>query len=149
MIKHMKGAQGNAFYKPSSNNSEIDVSRLVGNALVEAVRRVRRARKWHLVDPLSKAFIGAYLMMRLTRVRSVQLIKVLVKTVKKLRDLVLEAYIPIKAGVREAWSLSALASGWGHPSAKSWRNDKAFILYHAITLKWLSRLFGRAVLNEP
>ena len=145
----MKGARDNASCKPSVDNSEIDVGRLVGNALVEAVRRVRRARRWHLVDPLSKAFIRAYLMMKLTRVRSVQLIKVLVKTVKKLRDLVLEAYIPIKAGVREAWSLSALASSWGHPSAESWRNDKAFILYHAMTLKWLSGLFGRAVLNEP
>ena len=143
----MKGARDNASCKSSVDNSEIDVGRLVGNALVEAVRRVRRVRRWHLVDPLSKAFIRAYLMMKLTRVRSVQLIKVLVKTVKKLRDLVLEAYIPIKAGVREAWNLSALASGWGHPSAESWRNDKAFILYQAITLKWLSRLFGKMLLN--
>jgi len=145
----MKGAQGNAFYKPSSNNSEIDVSRLVGNALVEAVRRVRRARKWHLVDPLSKAFIEAYLMMKLTRVRSVQLIKALVKTLKKLKELVLEDRIPVKGGIMQAWKFSMIASGWGHPSAESWRNDKAFILYQAMTLKWLSRLFGRAVLNEP
>ena len=143
----MKGAQGNVSSNPLAHNSEIDVGRLVGDALVEAIRRVKRARLWHLVDPLSKAFIKAYLMMKLTRVRSIQLIKVLVKTVKKLRDLILEAYIPIKAGVREAWNLSALASGWGHPSAESWRNDKAFILYQAITLKWLSRLFGKMLLN--
>ena len=101
------------------------------------------------MDSLSKAFIKACLMMKLTRIRSVQLIKILVKTIKMLRDLISEAYVPIRAGIRQAWSLSALASSWGHLSAESWRNDRAFILYHAMTLKWLSRLLGRAVLNEP
>ena len=66
-----------------------------------------------------------------------------------LRDLLSEVYIPIRAGIRQAWSLSALASSWGHPSAETWRNNRAFILYHAMTLELLSRLFGRAVLNEP
>ena len=133
----------------SINSSEIDVSKLVREALIKAVRRVKRARRWYLVDSLSKAFIKACLMMKLTRIRSVQLIKVLVKTIKMLRDLISEAYIPIRAGIRQAWSLSALASSWGHLSAESWRNNRAFILYHAMTLKWLSRLLGRAVLNEP
>ena len=140
--------RGHALDSFSVNGSEIDVSKLVREALVKAVRRVKRARKWYFVDSLSKAFIKACLMMKLTRIRSMQLIKVLVKTIKMLRDLVSEAYIPIRAGIRQAWSLSALASNWGHPSAKTWRNNRAFILYHAMTLKLLSRLFGRAVLNE-
>ena len=101
------------------------------------------------MDPLSKAFIRAYLIMKPTKVRSLQLIKTLVKTIKKLRDLISEARIPIKAGIRKAWRLSALASSWGHPSAENWKNDKVFILYQATTLKWLSRLFGRGILNEP
>ena len=132
-----------------ADDSEIGVTGLVSDALVEAVRRVKRARRWYLVDSLSKAFIRACLMMKPTRIRSVQLIKVLVKTIKMLRDLVSEAYIPIRAGIRQAWSLSALASSWGHPGAESWRNDRAFILYQAMTLKWLSKLFGRVILNEP
>ena len=144
----MRGAQTNAFSTLSTDDSEMDVSRLIGSALVEAVRRVKRARRWHLVDPLSKAFIRAYLIMKPTKVRSLQLIKTLVKTIKKLRDLISEARIPIKAGIRKAWRLSSLASSWGHPSAENWRNDKVFILYQAITLKWLSRLFGRGILNE-
>jgi len=147
-MMYMKSAQYNALSIPLVDNSVMDVGRLIANALVEAVRRVRRARRWYLVDPLSKAFIRAYLIMKLSRVKSVQLIKTLVKTIKKLRDLISEAYVPIKAGIREAWNLSALASNWGHPGAESWRNDKAFIVYQAITLKWLSRLFGRAILSE-
>jgi len=145
----MRGAQTDAFSTLSTDDSEMDVSRLIGSALVEAVRRVKRARRWHLVDPLSKAFIRAYLIMKPTRVRSLQLIKTLVKTIKKLRDLISEARIPVKAGIREAWNLSSLASSWGHPSAENWRNDKVFILYQAITLKWLSKLLGRGILNEP
>ena len=124
------------------------VAKVLWENLVKVVKRVKRARRWYLVDSLSKAFIRACLMMKLTRIRSVQLIKVLVKTIKMLRDLVSEAYIPIRAGIRQAWSLSALASSWGHPGAESWRNDRAFILYQAMTLKWLSKLFGRAILNE-
>ena len=139
----MRGAQTDAFSTLFTDDSEMDVSRFIGSALVEAVRRVKRARKWHLVDPLSKAFIRAYLIMKPTKVRSLQLIKTLVKTIKKLRDLISEARSPIKAGIRKAWRLSSLASSWGHPSAENWRNDKAFILYHAMTLKWLSRLFGK------
>ena len=144
----MRGAQTDAFSTLSTDDSEMDVSRLIGSALVEAVRRVKRARRWHLVDPLSKAFIRAYLIMKPTKVRSLQLIKTLVKTIKKLRDLISEARIPIKAGIRKAWRLSSLASSWGYPNAENWKNDKAFILYQATTLKWLSRLFGRGILNE-
>ena len=144
----MRGAQTDTFSTLPTDDSEMDVSRFIGSALVEAVRRVKRARKWHLVDPLSKAFIRAYLIMKPIKVRSLQLIKTLVKTIKKLRDLILEARIPIKAGIRKAWRLSSLASSWGHPSAENWRNDKAFILYQAITLKWLSKLFGGVVFNE-
>ena len=125
------------------------VAKVLWENLVKVVKRVKRARRWYLVDSLSKAFIRACLMMKPTRIRSVQLIKVLVKTIKMLRDLVSEAYIPIRAGIRQAWSLSALASDWGHPGAESWRNDRAFILYQAMTLKWLSKLFGRVILNEP
>ncbi len=147
-MKHMKGAQADVFRALSTDDSEMDVSRFIESALVEAVRRVKRARRWHLVDPLSKAFIRAYLIMKPTKVRSLQLIKTLVKTIKKLRDLISEARIPIKAGIRKAWRLSSLASSWGHPSAENWRNDKAFILYQAITLKWLSKLFGGVVFNE-
>ena len=141
--------------QPSNSNislagdKEMGVAKVLWENLVKVVKRVKRARRWYLVDSLSKAFIRACLMMKPTRIRSVQLIKVLVKTIKMLRDLVSEAYIPIRAGIRQAWSLSALASSWGHPGAESWRNDRAFILYQAMTLKWLSKLFGRVILNEP
>ena len=117
-------------------------------AMHRAVKRVKRARKWHLVDPLSKAFIKACSMMKLTRIKSMQLFKAIIKTVRKLKELVLEDHIPVKAGIRQAWKISMLASSWGHPNAQNWKNDKAFILYQALTLKWLSKLFGGVILNE-
>lgn len=59
-------------------------------------------------------------------------------------------HIPVKAGIRQAWKISMLISSWGHPSAENWRNNKAFITYQTIILKWLSELFGRVVFeNEP
>ena len=126
----------------------VEASKFILEAMDRAVKRVRRARKWHLVDQLSKAFVRACLMMKLTRIKSVQLFKAIIKTIRKLEELVLEDRIPVRAGVRLAWRISMLASSWGHPNAESWRNDKAFILYQALTLKWLSKLFGGTVLNE-
>jgi len=123
------------------------VSLLIGE-LKRAVTRVRRARKWHLVSPLSRAFARACLIMNLKKIKSITLIKAIVKTVKELKELISKEYELIKIGIRWAWKFSMLASSWGHPSAESWRNDKAFILYQAMTLKWLSKLFGRAILNE-
>ncbi len=117
------------------------VTRLLNDALVDAVRRVKRARRWYLVDPLTKAFIKAYLMTKLPKIRSMELIRAIVKAVKKLRDIASEVYIPIKDGIREVWKLSILAQSWGHPNAESWRRDRVFILYQAITFKLLSRLF--------
>jgi len=117
-------------------------------AMSKMVKRVKRARKWHLVDPLSKAFIKACSIMKLARIKSMQLFKAIIKTIKKLEELVLEERIPVMAGVRQAWKISMLASSWGHPNAENWRNDKAFIIYQAITLKWLSKLYGGLILNE-
>ena len=141
------------FTKPNSDNALHETSRLenfefILDAMVRAVKRVKRVRKWHLVDPLSKAFIKACLMMKLAKIKSMQLFKAIIKTIKKLKELVLEDHIPVKAGIRQAWKISMLASSWGHPSAQNWKNDKAFILYQALTLKWLSKPFGGVILNE-
>ena len=62
--------RGHSLDSFSVNGPEIDVSKLVREALVKAVRRAKRARRWCLVDSLSKAFIKACLMMKLTGIRS-------------------------------------------------------------------------------
>ena len=69
----MKGAQGNVFSNPLADNLEIDVGRLVRDALVESVRRVKRARQWHRVKPLTRAFAEAFLIMKLKTVKSLDL----------------------------------------------------------------------------
>jgi len=71
-------------------SSRVETSEFIWEAMDRAVKRVKRARKWHLVDPLSKAFIKACLMMKLARIKSMQLFKAIIKTIKKLEELVLE-----------------------------------------------------------
>jgi hypothetical protein len=124
------------------------VARLLHEGLADSVERVKRARKWHLVSALRKAFIRAFLKLRLTRVRSMELIRLVVRTIMELRELAMERYIPLRAGVRHAWRLSMLASSWGHPTADEWRNDTAFIIYNAVTLKLLSRFYGIGVIES-
>jgi hypothetical protein len=110
--------------------------------LKSAVLRVKRARKWFLVDPLTKAFIKACTIMRLSSVRSMILMKAIIKTIMVLRQIVSREYRLIQIGVREAWRLSELASSWGHKTAREWRNNKSYIITQALTLQWLARLFG-------
>jgi hypothetical protein len=110
--------------------------------LKNTVLRVKRARKWFLVDPLTKAFVKACMIMRLSSVRSMILMKAIIKTIMVLRHIVSREYRLIQIGVREAWRLSELASSWGHKTAKEWRNNKSYIITQALTLRWLARLFG-------
>jgi hypothetical protein len=110
--------------------------------LRNAVLRVKRARKWFLVDPLTKAFIRACMIMRISRVRSMVLMKAIIRTIMVLRHIVSREYRLIQIGVREAWRLSELASSWGHKTAREWRNNKSYIITQALTLQWLARLFG-------
>jgi len=110
--------------------------------LRDAVLRVRRARRWFLVDPLTRAFVRACMIMRVSRVRSMVLMKAIIRAIRALREAVSEEFRLIRIGVREAWRLSELASSWGHKTAKEWKNNKSYIILQALTLQWLSRLFG-------
>ena len=115
------------------------------NELKNAMLRVRRARKWFLVDPLTRAFVRACLMMRLTRVRSILLMKAIIKAIRELKRIASQEYRLVEAGVHEAWRLSELASSWGHKTAREWRSNKAYIILQALTLQWISRLFNGIV----
>ena len=113
--------------------------------LRDAMLRVKRARKWFLVDPLTRAFVRACLMMRLARVRSILLMKAIIKAIKELKRIASQEYRLVEAGIREAWRLSELASSWGHKTAREWRSNKAYIILQALTLQWISRLFNGVV----
>ncbi|MEM3081548.1 MAG: hypothetical protein QXH35_07640 [Nitrososphaerota archaeon] len=118
-----------------------DPSSVLYNRVRSLVDRVRKARRWYRVKPLTQAFLRAYLMSS-PKVRSVVLVKAVVKAVKELNVLVSKTYSLMRAGVAEAWKLSQIAKQWGHPNAESWRNSKPFIIYQAISLRWLRKLFG-------
>jgi len=121
---------------------DIDLTFVLLKELKDIVLRVKRARKWFLVDPLSKAFIKACMIVKISRVKSMVLIKTIIKTIRMLRQLISKEYELIQIGIQEAWKLSELASSWGHKTASEWRNNKSYILVQALTLRWLARLFG-------
>jgi hypothetical protein len=110
--------------------------------LRDAMLCVRKARKWFLVDPLTRAFVKACMIMRLTRVRSILLMKAIIKAIKELKRIASQEYRLVEIGLPEAWRLSDLASSWGHKKAREWRNNKAYIILQALTIQWLSRLFS-------
>ena len=128
-------------------STESDMVSFLISELKGAITRVRRARKWHLVSPLSRAFASACLMMKLKKIKSITLIKAIIKTIKELKGLISREYKLIQLGIKYAWKVSMLASSWGHPNAENWKHDKSFIILQALTLKWLSRLFGKAILD--
>ena len=128
-------------------STESDMVSFLISELKRAITRVRRARRWHLVSPLSRAFASACLIMKLKKTKSITLIKAIIKTIKELKELISREYKLIQLGIKYAWKMSMLASSWGHPNAENWKHDKSFIIHQALTLKWLSKLFGKAILN--
>jgi hypothetical protein len=128
-------------YGSGEHSSECLAVKLL-DELRDAVLHVRKARKWFLVDPLTRAFVKAYMIMRLTRVKSILLMKAIIKAIKELRRIASQEYRLVEIGLPEAWRLSDLASSWGHKKAREWRNNKAYIILQALTIQWLSTLFS-------
>jgi len=139
MIKHIEMLE--QLSRPSIDFPK-DSALILLDELKDAVLRVKRARKWFLVDPLTKAFVKACMIMRISRIKSMTLMKAIIRTIRVLRQIVSKEYRLIQIGVQEAWRLSELASSWGHKTAREWRNNRSYIILQALTLEWLSRLFG-------
>jgi len=117
--------------------------RCLTNSLKDYVVRVRKLRRWHLVDSLTKAFIKGFMVMKLRNIKSLLLMKTLIKVIKTLRELSSKESLEyFREGVREAWKLSMIASSWGHPEASSWRNNRAYIMCIGLTVKWVYQLLG-------
>ena len=119
-----------------------DLGVMLLDGLRDAMLRVRRVRKWFLVDPLTRAFVKACMIMRISRVRSMVLMKAIIRAIKVLREVISEGSRLIRIGIGMAWRLSELASSWGHKTASEWKNNKSYIILQALTLRWLARLFG-------
>jgi len=107
--------------------------------LKNVVLRVKRSRKWFQVNPLTKAFIKAFTIMRLGHVKSILLMKSIINTIRELKRIVSREYRLVEVGVREAWKFSELASSWGHEKAREWRSNRAYIILQALTLQCPSR----------
>jgi hypothetical protein len=127
--------------KPCRYSSK-DLTAKILDKLKDAVLRVKKFRKWFQVNPLTKAFLKALTIMKLDSIKSILLMKTIIKTIRELKKIVSREYDLVEKGVREAWKLSELASSWGHMKAREWRNSKAYIIIQALTLQWISRLFN-------
>jgi len=119
------------------------LSQFLASSLKNYVVRVKKLRRWHLVDSLTKAFIKGFMVMKLKNIKSLLLMKTLIKVVKMLKELSSKESLEyFREGVKEAWRLSMIASSWGHPAASSWKNNRAYIMCIGLTVKWVYRLFG-------
>lgn len=128
---------------PSSLSSFQNIlGQCLASSLKNYVLRVKKLKRWYLVDPLTKAFIKGFMIMKLRNIKSILLIKTLIRVIKMLRELSSKDFEYLKEGVKEAWRLSMIASSWAHPTATSWKNNKAYIAYLGLTLKWIHRLLG-------
>jgi len=126
----------------SSEGSFVDLGAMLLGELRRVVLRVRRAGRWFLVDPLTRAFVRACMVMGISRVRSRVLMRAIVRAIRALREAVSEESRLIRIGVGLAWRLSELAHSWGHKTAMEWRNNRSYIILQGLTMKWLARLFG-------
>lgn len=123
-------------------NFSPDVGIMILRDLRSITIKVKRVRKWYLVDKLTRAFIDTCFIMKLKTVKSFTLMRAIIKAIKELKEIISEETRLLKIGIEEAWKMSELASEWGHPSSRTWRNNKYFIIYQALMLKWISKLFG-------
>jgi hypothetical protein len=137
----------NMFNEPCSldRGSPTHLTARLLDELRDAMLCVRKARKWFLVDPLTRAFVKACMIMRLGRVKSILLMKAIIKAIKELKRIASQEYRLVEIGLPEAWRLSELASSWGHKKARGWRSNKAYVILQALTLQWISRLFNGIV----
>ncbi len=134
----------NLFSQAYDDSAENLTIALLDN-LREAVSNVKKARRWFQVNPLSKAFIKGLFLMKMSRVKSILLMKAIIKTIRELKHILSRESRLIEIGIREAWRLSELASSWGHKYAREWRNNRNYIILQALTLQWLSKLFSSII----
>lgn len=125
-----------------------ELTSILLDELRDTVSRVVKARKWFLVNRLSKAFIKGVFLIKITRFKSILLMKAIIKTIRELKQLLSKESRLVEIGLSEAWKLSELASSWGHKNAKEWRNNKNYIILQALILQWLSRLY-RGIIKMP
>jgi hypothetical protein len=85
-------------YGPSKSSPDCLAIKLL-DELRDAVLHVRRARKWFLVDPLTRAFVKVCMIMRLTRVKSILLMKAIIKAIKEIRRIASQEYRLVKVSL--------------------------------------------------
>jgi len=114
--------------------SSKDLSAKILGELKNIILRVKKHRRWFQVNPLTKAFIKAFMIMKLDNIKSILLMKAIIKTIRELKQIMSREYNLVEIGIREAWKLSELASSWGHMKAREWRSNKAYVIIQALTL---------------
>ncbi|MEM1948054.1 MAG: hypothetical protein QW240_04880 [Candidatus Caldarchaeum sp.] len=106
-----------------------NLSTIMDKTLKNLVMSIRKRRKWYTLSPTCRAFIKAYLMTRLKKIRNHTLAKAVINAVKEIKQTLSNQTQLILRVLKEAWKISQIVSLWGHPKARQWKNDKSFIIY--------------------
>jgi len=125
--------------------SDSDLPTILVQELKDTMTKVKKARRWFKLDSITKAFVKAFTAMEIVKIKSVKLMKAIVLSIKKMKEVLQETRIPLQAAIEEAWKISTLAASWGHPTSVQWKNNKSFIMCIAINLKSLSKLLVRII----
>ena len=106
----------------------------IKNLLLTQMIRAKRAGTWFRLRRRER---GMYeLAMKLeVKLQSHDLLRALVSVLKSLRETCDRAGAAFVRAMREAWTISEAAVGWGNQAAREWRNNLEYIRFLAMDVK--------------
>jgi len=91
--------------------------------------KLKRARAYHRLERVERAFLGLALKCR-PKLKSLEFLRALGRIILKVHDVFKSFYErAVELGSGEAKLLSRVARAWGDWMAESWEDDEAFQLY--------------------
>ena len=94
-------------------------------------RRVARAKRegsWYMLSRQERSLLSLALRLKV-KFQSLDLVRAVVSVFKKLQEVGSSLYGELVRGTRLAWIFAEAAVSWGHPAARTWRNDLRFIAF--------------------
>ena len=102
--------------------------------LTREMAKAKRQRYWFRLNRLDRIILSLTLRSN-AKYKSLELLRVLVGILKRLKELGDRLYIALRRGAGLAWLYSEAAVGWGNAQAHEWRNDIRYV-------EFLGSLFG-------
>jgi len=103
-------------------------SQSVKNHLRKAITTSKRRGAWFSLDRTERSILNLAARLEL-KFSSLDLLRALASILKKLEQHGETLYAWLQNGVRLAWAFSEFAVASGNKSARSWRNDRSYVVY--------------------